>query len=715
MSAVSLHSRLLDEFSDPVCSFDPSCRYLYANHAFADGIGKNLDEIVGLTIWDVFPKDEADKRSTIIKWVFDHGEAKTHEMSVRGRNGDRYYFTTVKPIFGDQGRVSAVLANSKDITERRKAEEALTEQQEIYRAVAEHGQALIWMSGLDKGCYYFNAPWLAFTGRTLEQEQGNGWAEGVHPDDLQRCLEIYGAAYDRREAFAMEYRLRRHDGEHRWILDEGTPRYDGCENFVGFVGHCLDITERKRVEMKLRSSEERLQLALSGDEFGFWDWHISSGEVLCSEHCFSMLGLPSFIGKLDLDSWIKFSHPDDLASVNAALDSHLKGQAPTYECEHRMLHQDGRWLWLHDRGRVVEWDKIGAPCRAVGTYSDITARKQAEKELARSQRRYQGILHNMMDAYWRIDEKGRIVEVNEAICQMHGYSKEELLRMSISDFEAIESAEDTRKHIQTIIREGRDIFESRHRCRDGRFIDVEISASMASDAPGNIDAFHRDITERKKMEYHIRELAFHDPLTKLPNRRLLIDRLAQAMAASKRSGNYAALMMLDLDNFKPLNDEHGHDAGDLLLVEVARQLTECVRETDTVARVGGDEFVVILGELNADSKESARQAAEIAEKIRVSLAARHRLILNEGSLAGSAVEHRCSASIGVVLFLNHEASQSDLLKWADLAMYQAKGSGRNAIRFYGVTQLAPPEATVGSTVATSDWVAGKLPVKPGLP
>ena len=182
------------------------------------------------------------------------------------------------------------------------------------------------------------------------------------------------------------------------------------------------------------------------------------------------------------------------------------------------------------------------------------------------------------------------------------------------------------------------------------------------------------------------QLAFEDTLTRLPNRRLMNDRLNQAMAASYRSGRYGALMMLDLDNFKPLNDAHGHLAGDLLLNEVAQRLIECVRKTDTVARVGGDEFVVLLGELDAGEAESANQAADVAEKIRASLAVPYQLVLNEKGQATVQVQHRCSASIGVALFLNHETSQSDLLKCADSAMYRAKEAGRNAVRFYGLTK-----------------------------
>jgi PAS domain S-box-containing protein len=134
-------------------------------------------------------------------------------------------------------------------------ENTLREREAHYRAAVDNGQALIWMAGLDKGCYYFNQPWLVFTGRTLEQELGNGWAEAVHADDLQRCLEIYVTAFERREAFSMTYRLRRHDGEYRWLLDEGAPRHDSSATFVGYVGHCLDITARVAAEAELRESE----------------------------------------------------------------------------------------------------------------------------------------------------------------------------------------------------------------------------------------------------------------------------------------------------------------------------------------------------------------------------------------------------------------------------------------------------------------------------
>lgn len=191
-----------------------------------------------------------------------------------------------------------------------------------------------------------------------------------------------------------------------------------------------------------------------------------------------------------------------------------------------------------------------------------------------------------------------------------------------------------------------------------------------------------DITLRKAAENEIKNLAFYDTLTQLPNRRMLMDRLSQAIAASKRSGRYGALMFLDLDNFKPLNDKYGHAVGDLLLIEASRRISSCVREMDTVARFGGDEFVVMLNELDINKAESAAQAGIVAEKIRTVLAEPYELALPQQGGAGTTEEYHCTSSIGVALFANHDASMEDVLKWADMAMYKAKRDGRNLIRFY---------------------------------
>jgi diguanylate cyclase (GGDEF)-like protein/PAS domain S-box-containing protein len=191
-----------------------------------------------------------------------------------------------------------------------------------------------------------------------------------------------------------------------------------------------------------------------------------------------------------------------------------------------------------------------------------------------------------------------------------------------------------------------------------------------------------DITSQKAMEDQVRQLAFQDSLTHLPNRRLLIDRLKHSLSTSKRGGSFGALMFLDLDNFKALNDAQGHGVGDLLLIDCAKRLTGCVRQVDTVARFGGDEFVVLLDELEMNLDDARLNAQKVAEKIRVSIGKPFDLIVKRVGHMDVAIVHLCSASIGVVIFSQSDTSPDDILKWADGAMYEAKKAGRNTVRFH---------------------------------
>ena len=183
------------------------------------------------------------------------------------------------------------------------------------------------------------------------------------------------------------------------------------------------------------------------------------------------------------------------------------------------------------------------------------------------------------------------------------------------------------------------------------------------------------------MDEQVRQFAFFDVLTALPNRRLLMDRIGQAMSLAKRSGCYGAMLFLDLDNFKPLNDQQGHDAGDLLLMEVAHRLNNCVRATDTVSRMGGDEFVVLLSSLDTDEARSTEQAGCVAESIRSALAKPYQISVPQDNCSVQ-IEHHCSASIGVVVFSKACQDRGAILKSADAAMYQAKKLGRNRVQFY---------------------------------
>jgi diguanylate cyclase (GGDEF)-like protein/PAS domain S-box-containing protein len=318
--------------------------------------------------------------------------------------------------------------------------------------------------------------------------------------------------------------------------------------------------------------------------------------------------------------------------------------------------------------------------RRLGNY---TARRQAEEALRAREERYRALFDRASDGIMILSTNGELVSINESFARMHGYTKKEMETMNLRDLDTPDAYRTDSERLQRLLSGESLTFEVEHYHKDGHIVLLEVSASLiASDDEPLIQAFHRDITERKQMEAEVRQLALHDTLTKLPNRRLLGDRLGQSMAISKRSACYGALIFLDLDNFKSLNDTQGHVVGDLLLVEAAARLRDCVREADTVARFGGDEFVVMLSELSEDQAAATVHAEVVAEKIRISLSEPYVLTVRHEGNADTTVTHRCTASIGVALFGKQDTSQDDILKWADAAMYKAKVAGRNSIRFH---------------------------------
>ncbi|MCP5269381.1 MAG: diguanylate cyclase [Zoogloeaceae bacterium] len=299
--------------------------------------------------------------------------------------------------------------------------------------------------------------------------------------------------------------------------------------------------------------------------------------------------------------------------------------------------------------------------------------------LEASERRYRN-LSEWSPAPMGVHDGHRLIYVNPAAIQLFGaQSAQDLLGKTIVELTHPDFRQINIERGKAALETGQPnpMIEEKLLRLDGTPIDVELnSIPVLYEGQPAVQFAMNDITERKRMEDQVRQLAFHDPLTGLPNRRLLKDRLHQAMAASVRHQHFGAVMFLDLDNFKPLNDVHGHETGDLLLIEAAGRLKQCVRAMDTVARFGGDEFVVVINEL-ADTREtSTARASLIAEKICTSLSAPY-LLVQKNSEDAASIEHHCTVSIGVALFFGQESSQDEIIGAADGAMYQAKESGRN--------------------------------------
>jgi len=374
-------------------------------------------------------------------------------------------------------------------------------------------------------------------------------------------------------------------------------------------------------------------------------------------------------------------HPDDYDAVVAAIQTSARELKP-WQQEYRVKFDDGTVRWLF--GNALPEPAPGGSTLWHGFITDVTESRQLKDALKESELRYRTIADFTADwEYWSLPD-GTLRYVSPSCEEVCGYTPQELYadplllrRMVHPDDLALFD-----DHVHQLSDQGvTEPIDYRIRTKHGEERWIAHVCRQVFDADGKSlgrRASNRDDTRNKELQEQIRQLAFIDPLTALPNRRLLLDRLEQALAANQRSEGFGALMFLDLDNFKPLNDQHGHGAGDLLLLEVARRLKACVRGVDTVSRIGGDEFVVLLGELAADQAQAAEQASKLAEKVRFSLAEPYLLPVSNNA---EAIKHHCSASIGVVLIEPQHKSVEGLLKWADAAMYLAKEEGRNRVNF----------------------------------
>ena len=433
---------------------------------------------------------------------------------------------------------------------------------------------------------------------------------------------------------------------------------------------------------KLRESEELWQFALEGAGDGVWDWNPQTDEAHFSKRWKEMIGYAENEFPNTGSAWIQHLHPDDRDRVLSNLQGYFAGKRTYYSVEFRMPCKNGSWKWILARGKLLSRDSNGKPLqiigthndstRMIGTHSDISIRKHAEQQL-----QIAAIAFEVQQGIMITDADSVILRVNNAFTNITGYTAQELIGNNPRIFRSGRHDEDFYdamwKELQFSGKWSGQIWNMR---KNGEVFPEYLTISAVKDAEGivtNYVASYADFTMDKAAGEQIKSLAFYDPLTQLPNRRLFLDRFNAALSSSERLGDFGATLLIDLDHFKELNDMYGHGFGDLLLQEVALRIKSCVREMDTVARFGGDEFVVLIEMLGKERDIATHKAAAAAEKVRECLT-RHYFI--------KGGEHYCSPSIGISMFQGDKEKIDTLIEYADKAMYQAKNSGRNTVCFF---------------------------------
>ena len=581
-------------------------------------------------------------------------------------------------VFDEEGEPLRMVGTVQDITEGKQAEEKLEQLNRYNELILNSAGEGIYGLDLQGKTTFVNPAAVRLTGWDAEELIGRHQHEMIHhtksdgtPYPSEEC-PIYTALNDGTIHRVTDEVFWRKDGTSFPVEYVSTPIRERGE-IVGAVVLFEDITERKQAEEKLQESEKRFRSLIRNatdlitvlGEDGTIHYESPTVERILGYLPEERIGNNAF----------DYLHPDDEDSSKAtfaeALENPGQVQPPV---EFRLRHKDGSWRCME----TTRTNLLNDPAvkGVVANSRDITERRRTEEALRESEERFRTAFEDAPIGVALVGLDRSHLRVNRAYCEMLGYTEEELLAKPHPEIIHPDDREESADRIQGILVQGAEPYalERRYFHADGRVVWSLSNISLVRDSEGEPSHFvclHEDITERKELEQQLRHQAFYDSLTDLPNRLLFLDRLGHALAREGREGGPVAVLLLDLDDFKDVNDSLGHDAGNAVLIEVAMRLRACMRPGDTVGRIFGDEFAILL-EAPAGEEEAKRVAQRIEERLREPFRV-------EGH------EVFVKASVGITLGESAEDKPDDVLRQADLAMYETKRHSKIQHRVYDVS------------------------------
>lgn len=668
--------------------------YVDVNQEWIRLTGQTLKDVLGQTTVSMGWWTDAQQRKKVMSLLEQHGRVNNIDLPLLRHDGGKL---TIQASLSriEMGGTAYLLTYARDVSSERKAQAELLASEQLLKAsnhrlnqqirLFESMEALAsvayWTCGDEPGSLRWSNGLYHLLGLPLGSIRDVVQAKAlVAPEDLER----YEAAWAQASGTIVECRMQHPDGRMRWHRSR-IQRWSGLGDDGLVFGVVQDITKEREAALALQDKLdfiEKITRGAPGMVFRLRQIKVNHYQFLyVSERArdiYRTFTPAQFLA--DAGCTLKLHHPDDLGDLLRSI-THCAQTLTPWSHEYRLLFEDGEIRWLlgqampeRDADGVVLWN---------GFITDVTARKLAEDRLRASEARFRALTELSSDWYWEQDADFRFVRVDGKIQfedVLLGKRRWDCGASSVSAAQWAQHIALLQAHLPFYN------FEIQRTSKGGGLMWVSVSGAPMFDAHGAFIGYRgigRDVSVRRADESKIERLAFYDSLTGLPNRRLLIDRLQNAMVMCERAQQTGALLFIDLDNFKDLNDTQGHDKGDQLLKQVALRLSECVRDADTVARLGGDEFVVMLQKLSMDTNEAATHAEAVGRKILNALNQPYQLGSNQ---------HHSTPSIGIALFQDSLLSIDDLLKRADLAMYQAKAAGRNTARFFDPEMQAAASA-----------------------
>lgn len=644
--------------------------YALANPTLQRVLHLPEDQVIGKTDFDLYPESVAQTFKANDDLVRQTLSRHSIEELVPVEGGFRNYMSYIFPVLDDFGAPRFICRISLDMTESKLAKLELHASEERMRQLIDHAPASMAIVNRDMCYLAVSQRWIDDYSITDKQLIIGKSHYDVFPEITEEWKAIHRRAMAGETLRSDEDKFVRADGSIQWLRWEVRPWYLQDKTIGGILIFSEEISRFKHIEESLRDSEQRFRATFEQAAVGLalvapdGQW-LRVNSKLCEIVGYSK-------DELLASSFQNITFIDDLHADMVYVQQMLAGEIQTYSLEKRYIRKGGDLIWINLTVALVR-KTDGAPDYFISVVENVQARKLAKLDLDR----YKAIIEFSDDAIISKTLAGIITSWNKGAEKIFGYSAEEAIGQSMLMLIPDDRLDEEARILESIAQSKTiEHFDTKRIRKNGQLFHASIAISPILDITGKpigASKIARDITRNKRAEEEIQHLAFYDPLTKLPNRRLLQDRLRQVLAISDRSKQRCAILLIDLDHFKNINDSLGHLMGDMLLVQVAQRLKASLRESDSVARIGGDEFVVLVENLSEDPMDAASQVRVIGGKIVTQL--------NISFQLGEHKYHN-TASIGVAMNNDQTLDFEMLFKQADIAMYQAKKAGRNALSFF---------------------------------